>query len=279
MLREHPTILRALVERHVAIPRDSIVKILDATVSPANAATVRAVDLALVITNAAGKALFVLLVEVQLARDPEKLFAWPLYVAHHAARERLPCVLVVVAFDAAVVRWIKSADFSRGSLVLRPFVVAADEVPRIDTPEAARKAPELALLSLFANLGAPIDVVGPIALAFFDAVAGLDPDRRIYYSDVAHATIAKKAPRLGEFLMQPPPNYRVQSPILREAEARGEARGEARLLGRLLELRFGVLAAPLRQRLEAASTEELDRWGERVLTADSLQAVFGDVER
>lgn len=56
------------------------------------------------------------------------------------------------------------------------------------------------------------------------------------------------------------------------AEGRGE--GEAKLLTRLLEKRFGVLPASLRQRIFAADVSALDAWAERFLDARDLQSIF-----
>ena len=55
---------------------------------------------------------------------------------------------------------------------------------------------------------------------------------------------------------------------------KGRKEGEITLLLRLLENRFGPLDEHIRPRLEAADTEQLLRWGERVLSADSLDEVF-----
>ena len=42
----------------------------------------------------------------------------------------------------------------------------------------------------------------------------------------------------------------------------------------LLTLKFGDLPAPYQQRIEQARDEELELWTERILFADSLDAVF-----
>jgi hypothetical protein len=101
-----------------------------------------------------------------------------------------------------------------------------------------------------------------------------------------------KAPHLRELIMRPPPDYQLQDPILRAAEARGiavgeargivlgEARGEARgrvaLLTRQLESRFGKIEPAIGKRLEHATPADLERWADRILTAKSLDAVFAD---
>lgn len=55
----------------------------------------------------------------------------------------------------------------------------------------------------------------------------------------------------------------------------GIRQGEASLLERLLRRRFVDLPKWVFERLEKASREELERWGERVLEAQRLEDVFG----
>ena len=48
------------------------------------------------------------------------------------------------------------------------------------------------------------------------------------------------------------------------------------MLTRLLEQRFGALPAATQAALRQADTGQLMRWGERVLTADSLDEVVAE---
>jgi hypothetical protein len=57
--------------------------------------------------------------------------------------------------------------------------------------------------------------------------------------------------------------------------ATGIATGERRLLGRLLLRKFGDLPPPILDRVNEATGEQLEEWSERVLSADSLEEVFG----
>jgi flagellar biosynthesis/type III secretory pathway protein FliH len=57
--------------------------------------------------------------------------------------------------------------------------------------------------------------------------------------------------------------------------AKGRSVGRADLLARLLAHRFGSLPDVARERLAAASIDELDAIGERVLTAQSLPEALG----
>jgi hypothetical protein len=60
-----------------------------------------------------------------------------------------------------------------------------------------------------------------------------------------------------------------------EGRQEGRQEGEALLLQRLLARRFGPLPAAIVERIAAASCADLERWGERVLDAASLDEVFG----
>ena len=60
-----------------------------------------------------------------------------------------------------------------------------------------------------------------------------------------------------------------------EGRAEGQAEGRAALLQRLLTRRFGALPAEVTGRLSAATIEELDAIGERLLSAQSLEEALG----
>jgi hypothetical protein len=61
---------------------------------------------------------------------------------------------------------------------------------------------------------------------------------------------------------------------LEEGRQEGCREGEAALLLRLLELRFGPLDETHRGRVSQADADTLLKWGERVLTATSVEDVF-----
>mgnify|MGYP003343893772 CR=1 FL=1 len=48
----------------------------------------------------------------------------------------------------------------------------------------------------------------------------------------------------------------------------------SQLLHRQLTKRFGPISLDVVQKLKAASIQDLERWGERLLDAPNLQAVF-----
>ena len=59
-----------------------------------------------------------------------------------------------------------------------------------------------------------------------------------------------------------------------EGWTEGVQAGEAALLLRQLERRFGPLTDPQKQRVQTATSETLLLWGDRVLTARSIDEVF-----
>ena len=75
-------------------------------------------------------------------------------------------------------------------------------------------------------------------------------------------------------------NYDI---LMELGEARGEARGiakgkaegKAEMFMRLLRRRFGDLPKQVASRVAKAPAKDLDKWGDRVLDAKSLEAVFG----
>lgn len=61
---------------------------------------------------------------------------------------------------------------------------------------------------------------------------------------------------------------------LKQGLEQGLRRGEAQLLLRQLTRRFGTLPNEIQQRLDQASTTELERWADNILDAATLEEVF-----
>ena len=68
----------------------------------------------------------------------------------------------------------------------------------------------------------------------------------------------------------------IAEQLLQEGMQRGIQQGRRALLCRLLEVKFGELSAHVRERLDAADTVMLDRLAERLVTARSLEELFGE---
>lgn len=63
--------------------------------------------------------------------------------------------------------------------------------------------------------------------------------------------------------------------IKEEGRKVGREEGRKALLLRMLSHRFGELSRTVVARINAADSAQLDRWGERLVTAATLDEVFG----
>lgn len=221
----------------------------------------------------------VLVVEVQGEPDARKRRSWILYVAGLHVRFESPVILVVLALDPEVAAWCaEPIDLGEGRCVLRPWVLGPDAIPIITDPEVARRAPELAVLSVAAHAAEP--VAPQIALAALAAVQPLDDERGIIYPDFILGLLPQLARIALEKLMRPA-NYEFQSDFARkyfsEGKAEGEVAGKADLLLKLLQLKGLAPTPELRARVLACTDEAtLERWAGRVLVASGLDEVFAD---
>lgn len=94
---------------------------------------------------------FVLAVESQGRRDPDKPASWAYYLSHLYAKYRTPPVLLVVRPDRSTAAWAaRQVDIGPPqwpSLTLRPLVLGPDDLPVINSPEEAARDIPLTVLS------------------------------------------------------------------------------------------------------------------------------------
>jgi hypothetical protein len=237
-----------------------------------------------------GEPVLGIVVEVQLAPDDRKAYVWPVYVANLRARLECPVCLLVVTADEATARWAGRVIDLGGSSQFTPFVIGPSGVPWVTSEEQARDDPELAVLSAMAH-GKDQDVERSVQVAIVAQMAslGLDEERSKFYCDLVQHALSEAARRALQNMDLS--KYEYQSEFAKRYVAQGReegiehgieqgleqglAKGRAALLTRLLARRFGPLPDSAQSRLAAASIEELDAIGERVLTAQSLQETMG----
>ncbi len=232
------------------------------------------------------------ILEVQRAPDPDKHLAWAMYAAGIGTRERCPVTLVVLALDKRTARWAAAPRSPRigGPPVVAPVVIGPAQIPRITDLAEARALPELAVLSAAAHGRTP--GAEHIAHAAILACAALDSLHHALYADFVVACLGAKARRALEVIM-PLQHFIPQSDIGKQiyAEGRSEGLREGRneglkegrsealrgLLVKQLTRRFGPLPRAAMRRIQAAAPDQLEHWGERLLSASSLDDVFADV--
>src|SRR3569832_1874204 len=96
-----------LRQLHVAIPKYAEVRIESPNINNLRPVEFRA-DLVLMLARGSQYVLGII-VEVQLACDERKAYAWPAYVANLRARHRCPTCLLVITTEDSVARWAGGA--------------------------------------------------------------------------------------------------------------------------------------------------------------------------
>ncbi len=236
---------------HAELPEFAEARIDSATLNELRPAEYRADCVVLLLRD---QPVLGIIVEVQLGRDDEKAFTWPAYVCNLRSRIRSPVCLLVLTADDTVARWAgRGIDLGGGNQFV-PWVLSLSGVPEISDEAQAKADPELAVLSAVAH-GADEDFeksarIALAAQAAREVLQAMIPDRYEYESDFAKRHYAQ-----GQA----------------QGQAQGLVQGRAELVLRQLARRFGELPEALQTSLRHASIEELDRVGERLLTARSLE--------
>jgi hypothetical protein len=251
-------------------------------------------DLVLFLQSGSRKVLGVV-VEVQLARDEDKSYAWPAYIANLRARHRCPVCLLVITIQDAVARWAaRSIELGPGTRCL-PWVVGPTNMPAITTVNDANENVELAVLSAIEHgQHADISLAARVASVAILASAAIDAERSNLYHDLIFISLANNVPHTLEATMSSL-DYEFRSDFLRHYVAQGREKGwaegnaqgravgmaegkaEARIeiLLKVLVLRFGVLTADLEARIRGAQAEQLDAVIDRMLTAQTPEEALG----
>ncbi|MEL6184596.1 MAG: DUF4351 domain-containing protein [Myxococcota bacterium] len=252
----------------VEVPSWSEVRVTEGDLGQIDPVETRA-DLVLLLDEN-GKAVFGIVVEVQLAKNAEKLFRWPLYAATLRVRHACPVAVLVVTPDRTVAEWAKKPIALGSGNTYSVAVLGPDAVPRIETPDVPV---ELALLSAKAHGETDEGLI--VVENALRCVMQLDADERSDYHDLLWAWLSPAIrEKVSEMLEQHFPY--PQSDFAKEHYGKGLREGEAQLLLRLLTHRFGELPAEVETRVRAADDGSLQRWGVRLLDATSLDAVFAD---
>ncbi|WP_433545987.1 hypothetical protein ACQPZG_13115 [Streptomyces sp. CA-294286] len=239
---------------------------------------------------------YLLAVEAQNKRDPDKASSWAYYLAHLHAKYGLPVVLVVVCRDRATAAWASSpVDFGTSqwpSLTLRPLVLGPHNLPVFTDPVLAAQDVPLASLSAIAHSRDP--EAGAILKALVVALTTIDPDTALVYAELTEQGLGNTpAAQTWRDLMTADLDlsfFRSETQQRIRREAREEGRGEGREEGREEGLASGVLvvleargvAVPdsVRARVLACTEDAVIRsWYARALTATTADDLFSDERR
>jgi hypothetical protein len=250
----------------------------------------------------AGPGKLAVVVEVQTSPDEGKRRVWPAYLALARAQHDCPAVLVVICpgRPPGGGHGGQSAPVTPASTWCRWW---STPTPRRRCPGLARVGPELAVLAAFTgavDLGHDIGrrtVLGAVA------AAGLDADRLETYTLLIRACASVAARSALEALMTTVfkddfverykaegraevltddfvERYKAEGraealAALDRVKAEGEAKGEADMLLRVLAARGFDVPCPVREQvLSCTDLGQLESWGDKAVTAASLDDVF-----
>ena len=236
-------------------------------------------DAVVLLTNAETPVLAVV-VEVQLGRDKDKRWSWPVYLATLRARLRCPTVLLILCTDTATATWCAAPiELGHPGWALSPLVLGPDRVPVVTDADEAARDPELAVLSAIAHGGRPdrTDVLD----ALVSALAAVDQERATLYSNVVLAALPAAAHHYLEALVTAgtfPREY--QSPLVRRFVGQGRVEGKAAALLTVLDAR-GIDLPPFAHARITSCTDlyQLDSWLRRAATANSIDELFDGPEQ
>ncbi len=233
-----------------------------------------------------GYVLAILKRHVQMAKPPIPLPSVIPVVLHHsddgwrAETELLPLFGNIAVEHPTIARYLPQLRFC-----LDDISHISDEVLR----QRALEAFPMLVLWALRDARTPGQILRTLRnwadkfLQLLRAERGVDALRTLlrYISDVEKTSspddlqvaIAEAIPKVETDAMT------ISEMLRARGEATGISKGKAQLLESQLRTKFGDPSAQILDRLQSASSDQLDKWGQRLLFADSLDAVFADESR
>jgi hypothetical protein len=262
----------------------------------------RRVDTLLEIDAADGST-YLLAVESQGRKDPDKHGSWAYYAAYLYAKYRKPPLLLVVCQDQATADWADE-PFHIGlpywrTLTVNPLVLGPNKVPVITDPSEAAKDVPLAAFAAITHSKSP--QADSILRAVHPALKTVDPETRVIFAELIEQGLGTTpAARIWKDIMAVDLSFfrsetsqrlraesraegraegRVEGQAQGQAEGRAEGQAEGRAESVLLVLRTRglVLSDVVRERvIGCADPEVLLGWLGRAVTVDRAEAIFGE---
>ena len=236
----------------------------------------RRVDSLLQIDTALGTS-YLLAIEAQGRKDPDKPGTWAYYIAHLYAKYHLPPVLLVTCQDRTTAGWaaqpitIGLAEWP--TLTVRPLVLGPHNVPVVTDPLTAAEDIPLATFSVITHGKDPN--AAAILKALATALKTIDEDTAQIFAELTELGLgATPAAHLWRDLMSVDLNF-FRSQTSQRLREEGRTEGRAEYIIRALD-RHGVeLTDEARDRiLHCTDLELLDLWFDRALNATDARDLF-----
>ncbi|WP_432930529.1 hypothetical protein ACQPZZ_08600 [Microbispora sp. CA-135349] len=245
-------------------------------------------DAVVVLRDGSGIARLAVIVEVQLRRDAQKRFSWPVYAAALRARLKCDTALLVICLNRAVGRWCEQPISMGPSGTVTPVAIHSDRLPLIIDPDEARRHPELAVLSVAMNGDHP-DIDKGLE-AMLEGLKGVGREGVQLYLNYVFGQIPTVAgERLKELLMTASADYEkvigdryfsewVNKGLEQGREQgreEGRAEGEIEAILAVLDARGLDIPSEARERISRCSDLHiLGKWIRRAATATSVDDIF-----
>jgi hypothetical protein len=234
---------------------------------------------AVVVLTQDGEPVMAVVLEVQLRRDGDKRWSWPVYVTTLRARLRCPVELLVVSPDTTIAAWCATPiRLGASGSEVRPLVLGPDLVPVVTDLEQAIHAPELAVLSAMAHGGHPGHRA--VLKALLSALNTVEEQRAFLYLELVHVALPESARRHLEELMSTDTGEELSTLAqwyVGRGKAEGKAEGEANAVLVVLEARRIEVPDATRERIAGCrDLAQLEVWVRRAATAASVDDLFVD---
>lgn len=304
LFRERPETAAELLHTvlGVRVPPYQVPRVVESTFSDLKPAQYFA-DLVIELDD--GDPVLAIIVEAQRDYDINKRFSWPVYVTTLRARKRCPVCLLVLASEDALARWAcEPIELGPSMGALTPLALGPSTLPVVTDREAARRAPEIAVLSALAHGNDPDGL--QILTVMLSGVAELDEVRRDFYLDLVASQLNAAARVVLEAMMEAGQAGSEQLGFMAQLKSKLEAKLEAKLRAQIAqEMTTSEAQSILEAKAKAQAKSEslltvlqarglsvseavrskilacmdlptLDRWIARAATAPTADSVLAD---
>ncbi|MER6151541.1 hypothetical protein OHB56_20760 [Streptomyces sp. NBC_01635] len=221
---------------------------------------------------------FLLAVESQTKKDPDKARSWSYYVAYLSAKFDMPVLLVIVCRDRATAAWamgpFECAVGPWSTQTTRPFVLGPQTVPKVTDTSMVTRQPALSALSAIVHSG------DRRADAILDTVAhgfaSLAPHTMSYWFELVEIGL-ENTPTKQKWrdLMSFASHFPGSGTLIEETYLEGKAEGKAEDILRALQVRGLTIPDSVHERITTCTDlDTLTAWFDRSLTATTAEDVL-----
>ncbi|MFG3252316.1 hypothetical protein [Streptomyces sp. NPDC048172] len=222
---------------------------------------------------------YLLAIEAQGRKAPEKPSSWAYYLAHLYAKYRYPPILLVVCRDKGTATWaaepIRIGLPSHPTLTVHPLVLGPHNVPAITDPAEAAADIPLAVFSAITHGNDPD--AAAILEALASALTSTDAESAAIFAEFTEVGLGDTPARdLWRHLMSTSLSH-FHGLVAETFREEGRCLERASAVVQALEFRDVPLTDADRARVAACTDmPTLARWFERAFTVTSADELFAD---